>query len=82
MMKIQMIQIIKSELNEITEQPTYGTATQDGNVIVYDPTGAQEKCTEIAGYADSFEDTYRYTIRDTNDNLVSNEATVTITVKL
>ena len=81
-MKIQMIQVIMSLLKKSPEQPQYGTATPEDGGIVYDPTpGSQEKCNEIAGYADSYTDTYKYTIRDTNDNLVSNEATVTITVR-
>ena len=67
-------------INEITEQPKYGTAIQRGNVIEYTPTRAQEKCT-IAGKADSFIDSYKYNVIDTNDNLISNEATVFITVK-
>ena len=54
-------------INEITEQPTYGTATQKQGGIEYNPTRGPEKCRKIAGteYADSFIDTYKYNIIDT-----------------
>ena len=69
-------------INEVTTQPNYGTATIQNGGIVYDPTGADEKCRELApSYINEYTDTYEYNIRDTNDNLVSNDATVTITVK-
>ena len=73
------------EVDQDSEQPQYGTATPvgntGGNTYTPDPTQAQDKCTEIAAYySDLFYDYYKYNIPDTNDNLVSNEALVTIKV--
>ena len=66
---------------EITEQPTYGTATQVNGAITYDPTQSYDKCKEIAPqFRNFFIDEYQYKIIDTNDELTSNDAIVRIKV--
>ena len=73
-------------VKEITEQPPYGSAAKDPvdpTKVVYYPS--KERCDEIAGqYPDtSYTVQFRYIAieRDTTEQLVSNEATVTITVE-
>ena len=57
-------------------------ATSNGRSITYNLTGAEQKCRELAPRnQNQFVDTLRFNIRDTNDNLVSPDATVRITVR-
>jgi len=68
-------------INEIPGLPTYGAVTTDGTGITYSPTGGYARCAAIAGQADEFTDTYQYNIIVVGDGVVSNDATVTITVQ-
>ena len=74
---------IQIGINEITHDLNYGDATITNGQITYTPDErADRKCRELAKkYINEFTDTLRYNVRDTNDDLVSNDATVTITVK-
>ena len=68
------------EINEITDEPDYGTVTPLGpNDIKYTPDPTI--CDEIAPEP-TIEDTFEYNVVDSNDDeLVSNDATVTVIIE-